>query len=96
MSIWDNVKKFAQPYSDDEYDDYDDYEEEFEEEVEEEPVRRAPRRAPVRAPVLPARPLPSVSLSRWKRKRSLRMITRPSSIPFPRLLLPHPWPLPHL
>lgn len=23
MSFWDNVKKFAQPYSDDEYDDYD-------------------------------------------------------------------------
>ena len=50
MSIWDNVKKFAQPYSDDEYDDYDDYEDEFEEEVEEEPVRRAPRKTPARAP----------------------------------------------
>ena len=49
MSIWDNVKKFAQPYSDDEYDDYDDYEDDFEEEVEEEPVRRAPRKAPARA-----------------------------------------------
>ena len=24
MSLWDNVKKFAQPYADDEYDDYDD------------------------------------------------------------------------
>ena len=24
MSIWDTVKKFAQPYADDEYDDYDD------------------------------------------------------------------------
>ena len=24
MSLWDNVKKLAQPYSDDEYDDYDD------------------------------------------------------------------------
>ncbi len=43
MSIWDNVKKFAQPYSDDEYDDYDDYDD-YEEEVEEEPVRRAPRK----------------------------------------------------
>ena len=48
MSIWDNVKKFAQPYSDDEYDDYDDYDD-YEEEVEEEPVRRAPRK-PARAP----------------------------------------------
>lgn len=50
MSIWDNVKKFAQPYSDDEYDEYDEYEDEYEEEVEEEPVRRAPRKAPARAP----------------------------------------------
>ena len=24
MSFWDNVKKFAQPYADDDYDDYDD------------------------------------------------------------------------
>ena len=24
MSFWDNVKKFTQPYSDEEYDDYDD------------------------------------------------------------------------
>ena len=30
MSIWDNVKKFAQPYSDDEYDDYDDYDDDYE------------------------------------------------------------------
>ena len=58
MSIWDNVKKFAQPYSDDEYDDYDDYEEEYEEEVEEEPVRRAPRRAPARAPRAARKPAP--------------------------------------
>ena len=57
MSIWDNVKKFAQPYSDDEYDDYDDYEEEFEEEVEEEPVRRAPRKAPARAPRAARKPV---------------------------------------
>ena len=39
MSFWDNVKKFAQPYSDDDYDDYDDEMDEYEEEVEE----RAPR-----------------------------------------------------
>lgn len=57
MSIWDNVKKFAQPYSDDEYDDYDDYEDEFEEEVEEEPVRRAPRKAPARAPRAARKPV---------------------------------------
>ena len=46
MSFWDNVKKFAQPYAEDEYDDYDDeYMDDFDE--PEEPVRRAPRRAPV-------------------------------------------------
>lgn len=31
MSFWDNVKKIAQPYADDEYDDYDDTEDIFEE-----------------------------------------------------------------
>ena len=36
MSFWDNVKKFAQPYSDDEYeDDYDDEMTDYEEEVQE-------------------------------------------------------------
>ena len=36
MSFWDNVKKFTQPYADDEYDDYDDEEgtEGYEEEEE--------------------------------------------------------------
>ena len=46
MSFWDNVKKFAQPYADDEYDDYDDDEYVDEYEEPEEPVRRSPRRAP--------------------------------------------------
>ena len=53
MSFWDNVKKFAQPYSDDEYDDYDeedDYLEEYEEPAEAAPARREKRRAP--APVM--------------------------------------------
>ncbi len=36
MSFWDNVKKFAQPYADDEYDEYDDVET-----YEEEPPRRS-------------------------------------------------------
>jgi cell division inhibitor SepF len=47
MSIWDSVKKFAQPYSDDEYDEYDDYEDEYEDDVDEEPARR-PSRKPTR------------------------------------------------
>ena len=31
MSFWDNVKKFAQPYADDDYDDYDEEDDEEEE-----------------------------------------------------------------
>ena len=49
MSFWDNVKKFAQPYADDDYDDYEDEElDEFEEEevAAEEPAPRASRRTP--------------------------------------------------
>ena len=38
MSIWDNIKKFTQPYSDDE--EYDDYEDELED-LEEEPEEKA-------------------------------------------------------
>jgi len=51
MSIWDNVKKFAQPYSDDEYDDYDEEEEFDEYEEPERPARRQPRRASAPAPM---------------------------------------------
>ena len=53
MSFWDNVKKFAQPYADDDYDDYDeeeDYLDEYDEPAE------APRRAPRRTPA-PAAPV---------------------------------------
>ena len=41
MSFWDNVKKFAQPYSDEEYDDYDEEMDEFDE--VQEPTSRARR-----------------------------------------------------
>ena len=54
MSFWDNVKKFAQPYADDDYDDYDE-DEEYLDDYEEPaaPARRAParRRVPEPAPV---------------------------------------------
>ena len=45
MSFWDNVKKFTQPYSEDDYDEYD---EELDGYAEEEPVERPvrPRRTP--------------------------------------------------
>ena len=45
MSFWDNVKKFAQPYSDDEYDDFDEENEGYEEEIQE-PAPRARRTSP--------------------------------------------------
>ena len=50
MSFWDNVKKFAQPYSDEEYDDYDedDYMEDYEEPAQQTNSRR---RRPAAAPV---------------------------------------------
>ena len=40
MSFWDNVKKFAQPYSEEEYDDYDEEVEGFEEEEQAAPRSR--------------------------------------------------------
>ena len=40
MSFWDNVKKFAQPYSDEEYDDYDEELDEFDDTVSDTPRGR--------------------------------------------------------
>ena len=50
MSFWDNVKKFAQPYAEDDYDDYDedDYDDEYDEPAE--PRREKRRSAPAPAP----------------------------------------------
>ena len=53
MSFWDNVKKFTQPYADDDYDDYDEEEEETTDqydEPEERPARRPSRRTSTPAP----------------------------------------------
>ena len=44
MSIWDNIKKFAQPYSEEDYDDYEDELEDYEDEQQEE-AAPAPRRS---------------------------------------------------
>ena len=46
MSFWDNVKKFAQPYDDDDYDDYDDEELDDYEEPAQEPAPRTRRPSP--------------------------------------------------
>ena len=55
MSFWDNVKKFAQPYADDDYDDYDEDDDYLDDDYEEPaaPARRPSRRnaAPAPAPV---------------------------------------------
>ena len=50
MSMWDNFKKFAQPYAEDDYDDYDedDYDDEYDEPAE--PRREKRRSAPAPAP----------------------------------------------
>lgn len=45
MSFWDNVKKFAQPYDDEEYDDYDEELDDFEEPAQE-PAPRTRRPSP--------------------------------------------------
>ena len=52
MTFWDNVKKFAQPMADDEYDDYDEDMDGFEEEapVPPRPTRRDTRPEPAAAP----------------------------------------------
>ncbi len=46
MSFWDNVKKFTQPYADDDYDDYDEEMDEYEEEEVAAPAPRSSRRMP--------------------------------------------------
>ncbi len=58
MSFWDNVKKFAQPYSDEDYDDYDDAEG-YEEDIE--PAPRASRRNAITTHVEPAPEAPAES-----------------------------------
>ena len=60
MSFWDNVKKFAQPYADDEYDEYDDMEG-YEEET---PRRsRSAEAEPAAAPVATAAAAPKTGFS---------------------------------
>ncbi|MBQ6832227.1 MAG: cell division protein SepF [Oscillospiraceae bacterium] len=50
MSIWDNIKKFAQPYSEEDYDDYDDELEGFDDEQQEEAPQSARRSSPFAGP----------------------------------------------
>ena len=69
MSFWDNVKKFTQPYDDEDYDDYDEELDEYEEPAAESaPRTRRPSpfgssnsapAAPAAAPTAPATPAPA-------------------------------------
>ncbi len=61
MSFWDNVKKFAQPYSDEEYDDYEDELDEYGEETEEEAPRRKRRPSPFTSERPDPRPEPTAA-----------------------------------
>lgn len=64
MSFWDNVKKFAQPYSDEEYDDYEEELEAYGETEEDAAPRKrrnpfASDREAEPAPAAPAAPAPT-------------------------------------
>ena len=59
MSFWDNVKKFAQPYEDEDYDDYDEELEDYEEPAQEAAPRTrrpSPFASSSAAPAAPAAP----------------------------------------
>ena len=56
MSFWDNVKKFTQPYSDEEYDDYDEEMDEYEDEAQD---SRGRRPSPFSSPGLKSEPAPA-------------------------------------
>ena len=60
MSFWDNVKKFAQPYSDEDYDEYEEEMDEYEEETEA-PAPRNARRASPFASAPQAEPKPAAA-----------------------------------
>jgi cell division inhibitor SepF len=58
MKFWDNVKKFAQPYADEEYDDYEDEEMEGYAEEEQAAPRRGRRMPPFGGRAAEAQPQP--------------------------------------
>jgi len=59
MSFWDNVKKFTQPYSEEEYDDYEDELDEFEETAQEPAARSGRRPSPFATPGTKSEPAPA-------------------------------------
>ena len=63
MSFWDNVKKFAQPYSDEDYDDYGDEMDSYEDEVAEPAPRTGRRPSPFASVTHEAEPAPAPTTS---------------------------------
>ena len=61
MSFWDNVKKFAQPYSEEDYNDYDDEMDSFEEPAQEPAPRAARRPSPFASVSQESEPAPAAS-----------------------------------
>ena len=62
MSFWDNVRKFAQPYSEEDYDDYEEEMDDYEEEVQES-APRSRRTSPFASAEREAEPAPAASAS---------------------------------
>ena len=62
MSFWDNVKKFAQPYSDEDYSDYDEEMSEYEEEVQD-TAPRSRRPSPFSSILQDSEPAPAAAPS---------------------------------
>jgi len=61
MSFWDNVKKFTQPYSDDEYEDYEDDVDQYEEEDIQQAAPRSRRTSPFAGTTQESAPAASTS-----------------------------------
>jgi len=62
MSFWDNVKKFAQPYSDEDYDDYDEEMDMYEDDVQD-TAPRGRRPSPFASSNQEAEPAPAAPVS---------------------------------
>ena len=62
MSFWDNVKKFAQPYSDEDYSDYDEEMDDYEEQVQE-AAPRGRRPSPFASVMQDSEPAPAAAPS---------------------------------
>lgn len=63
MSFWDNVKKFTQPYSDDEYEDYEDDVDQYEEEDVQQAAPRSRRTSPFAGTAQESAPAASATTS---------------------------------